>query len=160
MTIPITIGSSSEYSPLPSGLARISHNEVVLVELQGALEVESREARERDGRLIGRFGIDENGTRATLFIGHHLLEGKVAQMPKPFAVMQRKSAPASRRSALSGGEAGGDNDDAMDLDTSADDTSAQDNVSWEIIAVVKRKIVFSKRPMPIVGRTAQKTAGR
>ncbi|KAL1711670.1 Ctf8-domain-containing protein [Schizophyllum commune] len=157
MTIPITIGSSSEYSPLPSGLARISHNEVVLVELQGALEVESREARERDGRLIGRFGIDENGTRATLFIGHHLLEGKVAQMPKPFAVMHRKSAPAPRRSALVDEDRG---DDAMDLDAPADDASAQENVSWEIIAVVKRKIVFSKRPMPIVGRTAQKTGGR
>lgn len=97
-------------------------------------------------------------TRATLFIGHHLLEGKVAQMPKPFAVMQRKSAPAPRRSALSGGE--GDEDDAMDLDAPADDTSTQDNVSWEIIAVVKRKIVFSKRPMPIVGRTAQKMGGK
>ncbi|KAL1696821.1 Ctf8-domain-containing protein [Schizophyllum commune] len=157
MTIPITIGSSSEYSPLPSGLARISHNEVVLVELQGALEVESREARERDGRLIGRFGIDENGTRATLFIGHHLLEGKVAQMPKPFAVMQRKSVPAPRRSTLSGGEG---NEDAMDLDAPAEDTSAQEDVSWEIVAVVKRKIVFSKRPMPIVGRTTQKTGGR
>ena len=95
--------------------------------------------------------------RATLFIGHHLLEGKVAQMPKPFAVMQRKSAPASRRSALVDEERG---DDAMDLDAPADDASAQENVSWEIIAVVKRKIVFSKRPMPIVGRTAQKTGGR
>ena len=67
MTILITIGSSSEYSPLPSGLARISHNEVVLVELQGALEVESREARERDGRFIGRFGIDENGVSLIYF---------------------------------------------------------------------------------------------
>lgn len=73
MTIPITIGSSSEYSPLPSGLARISHNEVVLVELQGALEVESREARERDGRLIGRFGIDENGVSVLSFLIHPLL---------------------------------------------------------------------------------------
>ncbi|KAL1739510.1 hypothetical protein HDZ31DRAFT_20365, partial [Schizophyllum fasciatum] len=135
MTIPVTIGPASAYSPLPSGLAHISSSEVVLVELQGALEVECREARERDGRLIGRFGIDADGKRATLYIGHHLLEGKVAQMPKPFAVMQRKQALGHRRSGTGGL---GLEDDTMDLDATTDITPAQDSVTWAIIAVVKR----------------------
>lgn len=28
--------------------------------------------------------------------------------------------------------------------------NGEDGVSWNIVAVVKRKIVFSKRPMPIL----------
>ncbi|TRM64471.1 Ctf8-domain-containing protein [Schizophyllum amplum] len=172
MSIPVTIGASSAVSPLPSGLARISNNEVVLIELQGTLEVECREERERDGRLIGRLGIDEKGTRATLRIGHHFLEGKVAQMPKPFAVMQRSHVSTPHvRGAGSYDALEGDNglennaadrreDDAMDLDAPPDVPPEQMNVSWDIIAVVKRKIIFSKRPMPIVGRTAPKLGGR
>lgn len=72
-------------------------------------------------------------------IGHHLLEGKVAQLPKPLAVLQR--VPSIDQ-------------DAMELDYDPDELQAGEvsTVSWDAIAVVKRKIVFSKRPMPIVGR--------
>jgi chromosome transmission fidelity protein 8 len=60
MLIPITITSSSPSNPkLPSGLAKISHNEVVLVELQGSLEVECNQLNERDGKLVGKLKIDD-----------------------------------------------------------------------------------------------------
>ena len=60
MLIPITITSSSPSNPkLPSGLAKISHNEVVLVELQGSLEVECNQPNERDGKLVGKLKIDD-----------------------------------------------------------------------------------------------------
>ena len=60
MLIPITINSSSPSNPkLPSGLAKISHNEVVLVELQGSLEVECNQPSERDGKLVGKLKIDD-----------------------------------------------------------------------------------------------------
>ena len=60
MLIPITITSSSQSNPkLPSGLAKISHNEVVLVELQGSLEVECNQPSERDGKLVGKLKIDD-----------------------------------------------------------------------------------------------------
>ena len=60
MLIPITITSSSPSNPkLPSGLAKISHNEVVLVELQGSLEVECNQLSERDGKLVGKLKIDD-----------------------------------------------------------------------------------------------------
>ena len=60
MLIPITITSPSPSNPkLPSGLAKISHNEVVLVELQGSLEVECNQPSERDGKLVGKLKIDE-----------------------------------------------------------------------------------------------------
>ena len=32
------------------------------------------------------------------------------------------------------------------------------SVQWDVVAIVKKKIVFSKRPMPIVGRTAAPTS--
>jgi chromosome transmission fidelity protein 8 len=77
--------------------------------------------------------------KPTLMIGHHLLEGKVAQLPKPLAVLQRVPSV---------------DQDAMELDCEPDESQAGEvsTVSWDAIAVVKRKIVFSKRPMPIVGR--------
>ncbi|KAJ7024761.1 Ctf8-domain-containing protein [Mycena alexandri] len=140
-----TPSTSSSAPKLPPALAKISHDELVLIELQGALEVECNHDSERDGRLVGRLCIDEAGKKPTLMIGHHLLEGKIAQLPKPLAVIQRVS------------NAGADAD-AMDCDDPEDSQRAETRgtgtvVSWDAIAVVKRKIVFAKRPMPIVGRT-------
>ncbi|KAF8176590.1 Ctf8-domain-containing protein [Mycena galopus ATCC 62051] len=147
MIIPINFPvPSASTSKLPHALATISHDELVLIELQGAFEVECTNDRERDGRLVGRLCIDEAGKRPTLTVGHHLLEGKVTQLPKPLAVLRRV--------------AGAELDDAMDCDNApADESESQGaetstTVSWDAIAVVKRKIVFSKRPMPIVGRQA------
>ena len=66
MLIPITITSSSPSDPkLPSGLAKISHNEVVLVELQGSLEVECNQPSERDGKLVGKLNIDDLTVKQT-----------------------------------------------------------------------------------------------
>jgi chromosome transmission fidelity protein 8 len=60
MLIPITIISSSLSNPkLPPGLAKISNSEVVLVELQGSLEVECNQPSERDGKLVGKLKIDD-----------------------------------------------------------------------------------------------------
>ncbi|KAJ7238576.1 Ctf8-domain-containing protein [Mycena haematopus] len=144
MIIPINFPvASASSSKLPHTLATISHDELVLIELQGHFEVECTNDRERDGRLIGRLCIDEAAKRPTLMVGHHLLEGKVTQLPKPLAVLRRV--------------AGADLDDAMDCDDRPGESQAKpetSTVSWDAIAVVKRKIVFSKRPMPIVGRPA------
>ncbi|KAK7033445.1 Ctf8-domain-containing protein [Favolaschia claudopus] len=130
---------SASTSKLPSALAKISHEELVLIELQGAFEVECTNDRERDGRLVGKLTIDDAAKRPTLMVGHHLLEGKVAQLPKPLAVIQRVKADS----------------DAMDCDTGEEQKFGDGTtVSWDAIAIIKRKIVFSKRPMPIVGRPA------
>ncbi|KAJ6561976.1 Ctf8-domain-containing protein [Mycena capillaripes] len=141
--------STSTSTPrLPTALAKISHNELVLIELQGELEVECTNDRERDGRLVGRLSIDDAAKKPTLMIGHHLLEGKVAQLPKSLAVLQRVQA-ADPGPDLDAMECDIDsNDDGTDGSQKAESAT----VSWDAIAVVKRKIVFSKRPMPIVGR--------
>lgn len=59
MLIPITIAHSSSEPKLPPGLAKISHDEIVLIELQGTLEVESNHPKERNGKLVGTLKIDE-----------------------------------------------------------------------------------------------------
>ncbi|KAJ7865642.1 hypothetical protein B0H14DRAFT_2734118, partial [Mycena olivaceomarginata] len=87
MIIPINFPvASTSTSKLPPALATISHDELVLIELQGNFEVECTNDRERDGKLVGRLSIDDAAKRPTLMIGHHLLEGKVTQLPKPLAV--------------------------------------------------------------------------
>ena len=44
----------------------------------------------------------------------------------------------------------------MDVDD-REQSSNGSATSWDIVAVVKRKMVFSKRPMPIVGKPASST---
>jgi chromosome transmission fidelity protein 8 len=73
-----------------------------------------------------------------LIIGHHLLEGKIVTLPKPLGVAHRKE--SSKRHGFPG-----DGDSSR----SVEDTLSS-GISWGIVAVVKKKIVFSKRPMPIV----------
>lgn len=153
MIIPVNISLSSSptvasFSPQ---LSQFGSEGLVLIELQGKLEV----AGENDGEVIGTLNIDEAtvGTfsihffwkftnllylqkKSTLLIGHHLLEGKLVNLQKPLAVLQK-------RSDLSG----------VSADAGALSRSPQ-GVSWDMIAVVKRKMVFSKRPMPMVGKAA------
>ncbi|KAG9218364.1 hypothetical protein CCMSSC00406_0007265 [Pleurotus cornucopiae] len=173
MIIPITL-STSPGAKLPSGLAKISHDEVVLIELQGALEVETTKPGERDGKVVGRLTIDEVTVRC--FLTHHTtgLTSKrvlinldrvtsinamvspfdVATLAKPLAVLHRANPPHGASDAM-------DCDQNLDRSTidvgqmgagfenDAETGRTSDN-QWEIIAVVKKKILFSNRPMPIV----------
>ena len=76
-------------------------------------------------------------------IGHHLLEGKLVNLPKPLAVLHRHDPSAQSGTAQ---------ESAMDLDGEEPEKSASSkSASWDIVAVVRRKMVFSNRPMPIVG---------
>ncbi|KIL64273.1 hypothetical protein M378DRAFT_186814 [Amanita muscaria Koide BX008] len=125
MIIPITVAAPCSPNLLPPSLAKISHGEVVLIELQGSLNIECDEATDRNGQLVGILRVDETGNKPTLTIGHHFLEGKVVSLAKPIAILLR------------------DNAEIEDCEHS------QEAKPWRITALVKRKIVFSKRPMPI-----------
>ncbi|KAJ8503027.1 hypothetical protein ONZ45_g11214 [Pleurotus djamor] len=155
MIIPVELDSSSQ-SKLPSGLAKLGNDEVVLVELQGTLEVDGNE---NDGKLVGRLKMDGASSKPTLMIGHHLLEGKIATLAKPLAILHRSSSGTPEIQSPSK-----DQDDSMDCDQpDANDRGEKVDVDgsgsgaavererrWEIVALVKKKILFSKRPMPIV----------
>ncbi|KAL1405820.1 hypothetical protein Q8F55_007498 [Vanrija albida] len=65
-------------------LARIG-GELVVVELQGELAWEG----DRAGGVVGVLGFDRPD-HPTLHVGaHHLLHGKIATLPKPYAVIRR-----------------------------------------------------------------------
>ncbi|TBU51931.1 Ctf8-domain-containing protein [Dichomitus squalens] len=141
MLIPINIdlpGPSTPRRPnLPPQLIQFGTDELILIELQGSLEVEGN----RDGQLVGKLRVDAV-TKPTLVIGHHLLEGKMVSLNKPLAVLHRHDARASHD--------GADEDASMDVDGPLKGGEAK---SWDMIAIVKRKMVFSKRPMPIASST-------
>lgn len=81
--------------------------------------------------------------KPTLTIGHHLLEGKVVNLPKPLGVLHKhvRSVPSAVHAPAE------DSDDSDE----GEGKKAKENqqVRWDVTAVVKKKIVFSKRPMPI-----------
>ncbi|KAF8825271.1 hypothetical protein HHX47_DHR7000713 [Lentinula edodes] len=118
MLIPVTFDrhpSTSSLQKLPPSLLKISHDEVVLLDLQGALEVDSSHPNERDGKFIGTLTIDDDMKRSTLRIGHHLIEGKLVNLPKPLAVLHRSPAPVRiSDSRWTGEDGGGDEDVVMD----------------------------------------------
>lgn len=81
-------------------------------------------------------------------IGHHLLEGKLVNLPKPLAVLHRNDPP------LGGDGAQTRPGEAMEVDEPRDAGSK----SWDVVAIVKRKMVFSKRPMPVVGSSGKSSS--
>jgi len=136
----------SNYLPLPPQLAKLGNDELVLIELQGSLDVECTDNSERDGQIVGAFRLDEGSSKPTLAIGHHLLEGKIVSLPKPLGVIQRSTSPSTPHPI------GPDREDDFNL-RGAKGALAESS-QWNMIAIVKKKVVFSKRPMPIVGTAA------
>lgn len=70
-------------------------------------------------------------------------------LTKPLAVLHRPSTVLPRRVD------GWERDhvpDGMDIYAEGSRASTKNTVGWDVVAVVKRKIIFSKRPMPVVGR--------
>lgn len=67
MLIPITISLGSTSESLPPQLAKLGNDELVLIELQGSLDVESSLNSDRDGQMVGKFRLDEGSVRTELF---------------------------------------------------------------------------------------------
>ncbi|KAI0312935.1 Ctf8-domain-containing protein [Amylostereum chailletii] len=141
MIIPITLGEprDKDTGSFPPALAQIGSSELVLIELQGDIEVEGN----RRGQTVGKLTVDEDGKgKPTLRIGYHLLEGKVVSLPKPLAVLHRTSALPSHN-----------------LETEETSPTPFQPPSYTINAIVRKKLVFSKRPMPVVGSTSSFSQG-
>lgn len=140
MIIPITISRPGQFSAkLPPPLVTLGHDELLLIELQGTLDVEGTEVADKDGQLIGTLNTTDMN-KPTLTIGYHLLEGKVVNLTKPLGVLHKQvCTPVEGVSTSSGGQ------EAVGTGT-----------KWDVIAVVKKKLVFSKRPMPVATNSANK----
>lgn len=106
-------------------------------------------------------------------IGHNLLEGKIVPLPKPLAVLSRSTADSSSTATKKPSYSLSENsEDRKDCGEGMDETNAMEcddddgnphqtpaagsttttTTQWEAVGIVKRKILFAKRPMPIVGR--------
>lgn len=102
-----------------------------------------------------------------LRIGHHLLEGKIVSLPKPLAVLQRVCEPSP---PTLGGDPDGDGDGDVDMQHVDDCDAAEDKsmpaaamatttmtmttTSYAIRTLIRKKIVFARRPTPMVGLSA------
>jgi len=88
--------------------------------------------------------------KPTLLIGPHLLEGTINTLNKPLAILTRVLASAKATT-----NPGGRGTDRMDENNKEDRpviSPLTPSTQWEAVGIVRRKIVFAKRPMPVVGR--------
>ena len=120
-------------------------------------------------RIRGGFRMMTHATeqgKPTLLIGPHLLEGTINTLNKPLAVLTRFLADAKPTTSttttiavMSPFDLEDQGKDTMEVDD--DKNNGKDQLStapltlstkWEAVGIVRRKIVFAKRPMPIVSR--------
>jgi len=131
MRIPIKLNDLKESNErFPPQLVKLASNELVLIELQGALEVEGN----KKGQLIGTLNLD-NPDRPTLQIGYSLLEGKIVSLSKPLAVLRLVQETRNKPGS-------------MPIDD--EEIRPANDKSFEIVSIVRKKISFPKRPRPLV----------
>ncbi|EPQ31124.1 uncharacterized protein PFL1_01313 [Pseudozyma flocculosa PF-1] len=143
--------------------------ELVLVELQGSLEITggggggSADAIEGDGvrgdggagragEVLGKFVFEDGRLdRPTLLISHHRLEGKFVSLQNPLAVL-RKVTAASAASAATAAQVDDEEGDGRQHKKPKvdDDDGAGASTRYDIVTIVRRKLLFSKRPEPVV----------
>ncbi len=110
--------------------------------------------------------------KPTLRIGYHLLEGTIVSLAKPLAVLQRVPTPSRSQipppphpdapdedismhcgdDSSEGGGLGAAGEGAPSMTAM---TMAAAAASYTIRTLVRKKIVFSKRPTPIVGTSVK-----
>ena len=100
-----------------------------IVELQGVLE--TKDGLTLSNLWIGDLHFDADG-RPQMIIGHHLLSGSFVKLDKPLAVMKKITNSVEEV------------EEEMDCD--------QTQTSYEITALVRKKLIFKDRPKPIVSK--------
>ncbi|KAK4046593.1 hypothetical protein OIV83_005963 [Microbotryomycetes sp. JL201] len=140
-------------------------NEPFLIELQGTLENPSHDPDSAvpgqdmmRGVQVGKLDL-QVPTKPILRIAHHRLEGKLVALTEPYAILKTTRSLASRqngepplkrmRSVVKQRD-GNDSDSQTLLADDNDDEDQANAPRIEIAGIVRRKIVFSKRPEPLI----------
>ncbi|KAL3094324.1 hypothetical protein niasHS_004080 [Heterodera schachtii] len=101
--------------------------EWMLIELQGTIEL-APGARSLEGQQFGQVEWGAaGGGRATLTLGHQLLEGRTEELTKPYMVLNRDR-----------------------ISTTGDNCEERTTKQCDVVAIVRKKLVFSGRPKSII----------
>ncbi|KAH7097375.1 Ctf8-domain-containing protein [Auriculariales sp. MPI-PUGE-AT-0066] len=122
LTLPTSSADSGQ--PLPPQLVKLGSGEVAIIELQGSLQLGADVPAQ--GEFVGTLSFDAND-KPMLSIGAHALEGKVVSIPKPLALLKRTRL----------------------VDPEDISANPRTDTHYDTVAIVRKKLVFSKRPMPI-----------
>ncbi|XP_046449637.1 chromosome transmission fidelity protein 8 homolog isoform X2 [Daphnia pulex] len=90
-------------------------------------DLETKSEEALGSKLIGDLHFNHEG-HPIMIIGHHILHGKVQDLDKPLVVITKE------------------NDNVPD----------ENNVTYGVTAVIKKKMIFKTRPKPIVGEMIKK----
>ncbi|EST05221.1 Chromosome transmission fidelity protein 8 [Kalmanozyma brasiliensis GHG001] len=196
--------SSTLLSQAPAPLTALTPSgELILIELQGSLEIEHQ--RPSGGQVLGTLTFDPlRPDRPVLMVSHHRLEGKFVSLVRPLAVLEKKVRPGKKitegvlvdvvnkrgseeervgtvKKARRDEEAepltprkptrdsldfsssppqptpvksrplGKPSElDTVDENEEGELEEAQTAIYYDVVNVIRRKILFSKRPEPIV----------
>ncbi|ETN82023.1 Ctf8 [Necator americanus] len=91
----------------------------MMIEMQGTIE---NSGKPLSDEVLGSLSWRRDDNEALLLVGHHLLEGKVSELEKPFLVVRP---------------------------TPGEDIHTKQR-TMTIDAVIKRRLVFKNRPKPLV----------
>ncbi|KAM0751167.1 hypothetical protein T439DRAFT_347745 [Meredithblackwellia eburnea MCA 4105] len=138
MRIPLNISTELDLTNTP-GLPPLAFidNEPFLVELQGALELPGQPNPDEGlDQYLAEVNVGKLDTtdpsKPVLQVAHHRLEGRLVTLSEPYAIL-RTTRPES--SSAGDAEAGG---------------GEKESPLMDIIGVIKKKMVFAKRPEPII----------
>ncbi|POY76229.1 hypothetical protein BMF94_0424 [Rhodotorula taiwanensis] len=143
-------------------------DEPFLLELQGSLDPPKGEDPAldlgMDGVRVGKLDL-ENPKKPVLRIAHHRLEGKVEKLATPYALLRTQpkpwtdadSRPTKRARTRSPSpptshplSESHNSKAAASSTTSSSSSTATQRTEIEIVALIRHKIVFSRRPEPLI----------
>jgi chromosome transmission fidelity protein 8 len=91
---------------------------------------------------MGDLHYNSDGT-PVLILGHHVLFGKVLSLEKPFLLLKKTRTNVPTKIQI-------DDDDEDNLKENDDPPETKTLTSYIVKAVIRKKLLFNKRPRPIV----------
>ena len=116
-----------------------------IIELQGDLEIESGESLSK--KFMGDLHYNSDGT-PVLILGHHVLFGKVLSLEKPFLLLKKTRTSVPTQIQIDEDDEEQEKKCMKENDDPPPETKTL--TSYMVKAVIRKKLLFNKRPRPIV----------